>query len=74
MRALWIALLVVVAGASPLEDGTPPPVPGGCRDGVTLFCADPSWPGGIGAEPAEGWAPPVLRPIAPPAPPLAGAP
>ena len=74
MRVLWLALLASVAPASPLGDGTPPPVPAGCRDGVTLFCADPSWPDGTGAAPAEGWTPPVLRPVAPPAPPIAGAP
>jgi hypothetical protein len=76
MRVFWLAALAsgVVAIASPLGDPAEPPPPEGCRDGVTLLCADPSWPARTGAAPAEGWAPPALRRIAPPAPPIAGAP
>ena len=35
------ALAVLVSAAGRTETALPPE---GCRDGITLFCADPSWP------------------------------
>lgn len=54
-------------------------LPEGCREAVTLLCADPAWPGegapgGAGPRAGAPEGPPRLVPIAPPAPPVAGAP
>ncbi len=41
MRLAVLLLVPLLAAADRPET---PPVPEGCRDGITLFCADPSWP------------------------------
>lgn len=69
--AALIAIGWVAAGPKAMED-----VPEGCREAITLLCADPAWPeaprdGASGGTPSADPLP--LRPISPPAAPVAGA-
>jgi hypothetical protein len=59
-----VALALLMAAAGRTETAF---LPEGCRDGITLFCADPSWP-------TEAMEPAPVRRLAarvPPAPPIA---
>ena len=64
--ALGLLLLAAPALAGP---NTPAgkDLPEGCRNGVTLLCADPSFEG---ARPAPAGPVATLAPISPPAPPV----